>query len=151
MSDIADFKNDLARGQDGDSLFQKRYPQLIKLDGRSADFEMPDGLLVELKTDFYVSSPNFFMELYSDRDKKTEGGPFQALSKNIAYYVYWFRNAENEEYWFRTGDLVAYLKANYSKYQQREVRNSTWITVGLLVPKNELIQLAILSPLPKAA
>lgn len=133
-----DFDKQLVVGSSGEKLFLGRYGSIVeKLDGRTADFiHTKSGALVELKTDTYEGSPNYFMERYSSLSDKSPGGPWQSLEKNVYYYVYMFPK-ENSITWFPTGKLVSWLDdyiAN-SRLGYVMIRNRAWTTAGYKIPR----------------
>lgn len=132
----ANFKDDLGRGQKGETAFHSLYPHLTRLSGRGADFiDESTGETYEIKTDYY-DSPNFFMERWSDVDKGKPGGPWQSEEKKITYYVYLFIQ-QGELYIFSVKDLVSRLN-EIKNPNARLIQNRTWTTMGYIVPKKEL-------------
>lgn len=132
---MADFKTDLARGHEGEEAFHRLRPELIRLDGRGADFIDANGKTYEIKTDSYTSG-NFFIEVFSDLERGKKGGPWQSAEKKIDFYVYSFPKLAIT-YIFIVDDLLAQL-ALIKNPNVRSVKNRSWITVGWLVKINEL-------------
>lgn len=140
-----DFSSSLAKGQAGEGLFLS-ITKLKKLDGRRHDFiDEATGETYELKTDSYdeTRTKNFFIELWSDYDRGTKGGPEQALQHGSTYWVYLFPT-NGVYYKFRTAELCKLLKELYKQHSFREVKipNKTWTTVGALVPRELLSSIA---------
>lgn len=147
---VFSFKTQLAIGKRGETLFHKRYPELKKLDGRQGDFELPDGRIAELKCDSYIvgeTTENFFMERFFDFDNEREGGPWQAMSKGVAVFIYTFINGY--EFWFDTKQLVDFLEANITKYEGRMIQNQRFDAFGYLVPIASIRHLAFKIVEPK--
>lgn len=132
---MADFKKDLERGAAGEAAFHKLKPHLTRLDGRGADFVDPDGKTYEIKTDSYVSK-NFFVERWSDIDRKKAGGPWQSAEKKIDYFCYSFPKM-GITYIFTVAALLSQLE-KIEKPNVRRVLNRGWITLGWLVPIESL-------------
>lgn len=135
---LKDFKKDLKRGQDAEHIFAMKYQHCItRLDGRGADFEIDKtGETIELKTDFYGEhkTANFFMERYSYDDKV--GGPWQALSKSVTYFVYQFDGGSS--YIFNTAQLVRKLDKLTKDMELVCVRNKNHVTKGFKVERSLL-------------
>ena len=98
---IHSFKESLKKGQDAETLWlelmTEKYPmyQIERMDGRRHDFVMHSPLgsfTVELKSDSYdmQKTPNIFMERWSVWETKKPGGIWQAQSKDIDLYCYWY-------------------------------------------------------------
>lgn len=132
------FQTQLAVGKNSESFFKNKFPKLNKLDGKGPDFEL-NGIFVELKTDTYDPNKtgNFFMEQFSDKECQSPGGPWQAKSKGSCVFCYYFVKT-NKLYIFDVNKLVEHLNENLSNYKKIDVRNRTWITLGLLVPIDSL-------------
>lgn len=141
------FHKSLKQGQVGEESFMRLYPhKLIRLDGKIADFELENGDTIELKSDSYSieRTPNFFMERWSDIDKGKPGGPWQALEKDIKYYIYYF--PINQKYFtFETKILVSRLNSiiNNNELQPVQIPNIKWTTVGFKVPRVNVQEIVI--------
>ncbi len=134
------FENSLKEGQKGEELFLNIFKdRLVRLDGKNADFKLLDGRTVELKSDYYDNNKtsNFFFERYSDKDRLTNGGPWQALDKNIDLFVYWFPKNKTI-YVFNTKKLVEKLNSIVESYELVDIPNKSWITSGYKIPRNYL-------------
>ncbi len=132
------FQSSLALGQIGETLYyQSHEGKLEKLDGFQSDFKMVEtGTLVELKTDYYAMSktPNFFIERYSNLEKQTPGGPYQAITHGSTMFVYFYVR-DLTFYQFETSNLIEAFYRILPTLKPTEVRNSTYITQGYLVPR----------------
>jgi len=100
-SKVHSFQESLKKGQDAEALWMElmtqKYPmyQIERLDGRRHDFVMHSPLgsfTIELKSDSYdmAKTPNLFMERWSVWETKKPGGIWQAQSKDIDLYCYWY-------------------------------------------------------------
>lgn len=134
------FRSSLAVGQLGEEWLMSVWPELERLDGRKSDFKLPDGTLVEVKTDSYPMSKtaNFFMERYSNMYKSTPGGPWQALEHNSTLFVYVF-SKDKAVFVFDTKKLVEALEPIILKLTPKVVKNANWETMGYAVPR-ELVK-----------
>jgi hypothetical protein len=134
-----DFNKDLKRGHEGEHSFFMRFQScLTHLDGRNADFEInKTAETIELKTDYYDhdQTPNFFMEKYSYLD--TPGGPWQALSKKIDYFIY-FYPSNGALYIFNTAQLIKKLKKLEPILKLVTVKNKGYSTRGYKVSRQLL-------------
>jgi hypothetical protein len=131
-----DFKTSLKKGQVGEELLLKAFPNLTKLDGRRSDFISDRGDRWELKTDSYDMevTANFFIELLSDLAREKPGGPRQALSHGSNVWCYLF--VKNMVlFTFNTAELVAWLDVNENNYIPSRIPNKNWTTVGIKVPR----------------
>ncbi len=140
-----DFKSSLDKGAAGEVIFAE-VSGLLRLDGRKHDFvDKETGETYELKTDSYdmAKTKNFFIETWSDAERRKEGGPRQALRNGSCYWVYFF--VKNRTYFiFETAALCKTLEQLYKKHAFKEVSipNKSWTTVGLLVPRELLTTIA---------
>lgn len=137
------FARQKAVGQAGEARFLSHYQDVVRLDGRGADFAVNSGRTIELKSDSYTTeqTANFFMERWSDVDAGKPGGPFQALDKGLHYFVYAY--ASGECFWFLTTELVKFLEQTSAEYQYREIANRAWRGAGWLVPRERLAHLVV--------
>lgn len=137
------FKDSLAKGLQGENIFASLFPHLKKLDGRKSDFVNPKtGRTYEVKCDSYdmLVSPNFFIEIWSDVDKKKVGGPRQALKNDTDFWVYIFEK-NSTMFLFSVKQLVKWMEANENKYRQVRVMNKGWVTVGAVVSREDLAKI----------
>jgi hypothetical protein len=143
--DMHDFKSSLVAGQVGEALFQS-LTGFKKLSGYQSDFlDESTNETYELKTDSYTleKTKNFFIELYSNVDKGTLGGPKQAASHGSKYWVYLYA-ASKVYYVFNTLELIAELDRLSSEqvFKRINIPNRSWTTVGILVPRALLTPIA---------
>lgn len=135
------FKQSLGKGEVGEILFYEAHNgELERLDGRKSDFRVREtGAGLELKSDFYemAKTQNFFFERYSDKDKQSPGGPFQAQKNGSNLFVYFYIK-DLTFFIFKTDALVAYLEENESSLKSRDIPNSRYTTMGYLVPRESL-------------
>lgn len=134
----ANFAKDLARGAVGEQIFHNLMPHLQKL-GRTADFVCPyTGQTFEVKVD-YTSHPNFFFESMSDVAKGKIGGPWRSAQEKTTWFVYLFAKT-GQGYITSTRQLVREIEKLQKKEKLRvvSVQNRSWITRGVLVPKDKL-------------
>lgn len=135
---IFKFHDNLKQGKAGETKLLALFGGLSATDGRKGDMTLGSDK-VELKTDNYsaTSTDNFFFERYSNVDKGTDGGPWQAKLHGCKWFVYYFTSSELG-YVFDVDVLVDAL--NKSSLMQGlkpvEVRNIRWTTVGFKVPRN---------------
>lgn len=134
------FDNSLREGQKGEELFHKAFPdRLEKLDGFKNDFILDGKYFIELKSDYYDinRTPNFFMERWGDKEKKSPGGPWQALLNGNHYYIYFF--PKNGIYYsFTTKELVDRLEKIIYDLPLIDIPNKTWITQGYKINRELL-------------
>ena len=131
----------LKKGKAAEKAFLERYGSdaLERLSGRKGDFQVKwSRAILELKTDFYENSPNLFIERWSvvgspDREAKP-GGPWQSVTHNASYYVYWFV-ATDELFVFNAAALASFLEPQLASFRRIQVRNKGYTTEGYLVPK----------------
>lgn len=130
------FKDDLERGQEIERQVG-RAMGWTKLSGFYADFKRNDGLLIELKADFYNPNKtgNFFFEVYSNLEHKTTGGPWRAKQNGCSLYCYYFVKTK-QLYTLNLDSLLSYLEEHiktHSPYMLK-IENESWITTGFLMP-----------------
>lgn len=133
------FKESLAIGKKGEAMFAHYMPGLVALNGKGSDFVDADGNLWELKSDQYDmdKTANFFIEEWSDFEKKKPGGPFQAMTNKSKYWCYYFPK-NGRVFIFETEKLVDWLNQSLAKYDAVMVPNHAWITIGHKVPREHL-------------
>lgn len=136
------FKNSLKVGKDGETLLHKLWPALERIDGRAGDFRLPNGEKLEVKSDTYNhdTTENFFMERWSDFDKKKPGGPWQALAHGCQNFFYWFPK-NRIGYLFNTQELVDILELIEHTLKPVMIENVRWLTIGYKVPRATLSKL----------
>lgn len=134
------FKKSLGVGALGELLFEQSMKHLERLDGYHGDFvDKKTGEKTELKTDTYAmaATPNFFMEIYSDKYKQSPGGPFQAKTHGCTNYVYFYIQ-DLTLFSFKVDPLISKLEELKATVKKMDVPNKAWITQGLLVPRELL-------------
>lgn len=79
-------------GDEFERQFKSMTPYLDHLGGirYKMDFTDGDSTTIELKSEKYYFTGNFFFERYSDVEKETIGGPWRALKDNVDKYFNWF-------------------------------------------------------------
>ena len=143
------FQRQLIVGNKGEELFKNNYHdgKLQKIDSKSpiGDFITEKGKIIELKTDTYPLSrtPHFFIEQYSNLDKKSPGGPWRTFLKGADLFVYLFAT---DSVYYQFDDL--YLLVNTldemikkKKLKPHRVVNTTWITTGFKIERESLSSL----------
>lgn len=140
--DVFSFDKQLVVGDRGEELFLERYPTKITIyTGREYDFTCSaTGKKIELKTDTYnmTKTPNFFMERYSDVNRKTVGGPWRAVRDNVDIFCYYF---VRHNCWFQFNNLPALterLDELTAKQGLIYIKNKGWVTGGYTVKRDAL-------------
>jgi hypothetical protein len=139
------FAEQLKKGKAGELAFMELYnskngTKLIRTNGRIVDYNLGNSK-VELKSDYYDDNivKNFFMEIYSDINKKSPGGPWQALAKGADLFIYWFVESGNT--WeFNPVELVPVLDEIVftRKPTFKEVENNGFVTGGFCIDRKML-------------
>ena len=117
-----------------------------KLSGYKSDFlDESTNETYELKTDSYTveKTKNFFIELYSNVDKGTPGGPAQAALHGSKYWVYLYA-ASKVYYVFDTLELIVKLDElrKVNNFREVIIPNKGWNTLGMLVSRSLLTPIA---------
>lgn len=139
-----DFNEQLKVGSRGEEIFLERYPNKLSIyPGRDGDFITEDGKKIELKTDTYNmnKTSNFFIERYSDIDKKSPGSVWQASEHGCDIFCYMFVRHNT---WFQFNDipkLITRLEDLTSNMGLIYIKNRCWITGGYKIPREELSDL----------
>lgn len=137
------FKASLNLGQMGELMYYQAHEgTLTRTDGRKGDFTHTDGHLIELKTDTYpmAKTQNLFIERYSDREKKSPGGVWQAAENGATEFVY-FYVSDLTGYSFNTQELMKRVEELAPTLQTRVIPNRTWQSEGFLVPRQAVADL----------
>jgi hypothetical protein len=139
------FKTQLRVGQVGEIVFHEaNCKDVIRLDGKEGDFEYrSDGSKLELKTDFWrmEDTPNMFIERYSNKEKQTPGGPYQALTHGCEWFVYFY--VANLTYFkFNTQALVDRLDGLLPTLTPTDIVNKSHVTQGYRVPREAICDLS---------
>jgi hypothetical protein len=137
-----DFQKDLLTGQAGEELLHKMFPELVRLDGKHADFITPDFQTLELKSDSYSmgKTKNYFIERWSDVYKKRPGGLWQAFGRGTNYFAYLYV-PDKTCFVFRTHELITFLEQH--KFSEVYIRNRGWTTSGYKVPRALVAHLVV--------
>lgn len=138
------FQEQLKIGSDGEAKFILGYPgaKLIPFAGREYDFDREDGKRVELKTDTYVGSPNFFFERWSDEARQKPGSVWQSIDK-ADVFIYCFIN-EGVYYEFpRMKILLNRLEKLIVGMPLIKIKNRGWTAGGYKIPRASIIDLSI--------
>jgi len=142
-----DFEQQLKVGKKGEDSLLIRFPFLEKTDGRKADFIIKEGYpcagdFLELKTETRTieETKNFFIESYSDTERRTVGGPWRARNDGVRFYAHLFKCGAL--YIFDTAILLPHLvKAiKIKKIPAKKIKNKTWVTTGYAVSRELLIE-----------
>lgn len=143
MSKVFSFDKQLAAGNKGEELFLRTHPDIKRLDGRRGDFMGETGRLIELKTESRPSTtPNMFVERYSDVDKRSPGGPWQSAGHGAFYLVQVF--GDGVALWFEVTPLLLHLRRHEKTYKLHYIRNQGWCGAGYAIKQTELAHLVIL-------
>lgn len=138
------FKKDLSRGDIGERLFLAAHNSgLAKLSGFESDFNVGLGHGIELKSDYWSmdKTPNFFFEKFSDMVKQSPGGPWRSKEQGTVLFVYLYIK-DLRYFVFDVEKLVERLEALAPNLQTKEIKNKTWTTLGYLVPRELVADLA---------
>lgn len=150
MSKVFSFKDQLKIGNVHEQQFLKHYHSPIVKHGEFAyDFRrIIDGKRIELKSDTYDmnKTPNMFMEVWSDFEKKKPGGIWQSKEKKVDIFIYHF--PKNFTYFeFNLKELIKELQKTADKYNERGgfiyVRNNGWTTAGFTISREKLRHLFV--------
>lgn len=152
MNPKPDFNADLKRGKAAERWFADHVGLQLAPDGeRRWDLQSSEYGRIELKCDSHdpASSPNFFMELRTRiaGGGTLLGGPWRALEDDVDTFVYMFHRVDappSVAFWFEDlPKLVQHLDFHHAEghYETRRVRAGKLQAVGLLVPRQSLIDL----------
>ena len=138
---IFNCQDQLQVGNAGEALLLKYY-DVVKVEGELRyDFvTVATNETVELKTDTHKPR-NFFFEFISDTEKATPGGPWRAHKDSVVYFVYLFIN-DGRVFWFEAAPLVAYLDEHLAEFRRVKIRNTSWTSIGYIVPIQQVSHLA---------
>lgn len=135
------FKEQLKVGDEGEQLILKAYPGHYQIaPGNIVDLvRVRDSATIELKTDTYdiEKTVNFFIEFYSDINRRKVGGPFRALTDHVDEFWYLFIV---NRHLFQFNDIPKLIVriieiANLSKLCY--IGNRGWMTMGWKLPRTE--------------
>lgn len=130
------FKSSLRQGQKGEEAFHKLFPDWTRSDGKKEDFVMPNGKLVELKTEGRTTeeTPNVALELESSKGRP--GAIQRAMTDGVHFVVYVF--ADGKYFVYDTLKLNEFIVERQSEYRNVKIQNSTYQSIVLLVPREDL-------------
>lgn len=123
-------------------MLQHYHSPLVPFEGHAVDFLRSDGARVEVKTDWYSLSSTefFFMERWSDIDKKKPGGPWQSENKADVFVYLFIRDGVYFEF-ENMDDLLERLRAYTRGKQLIRIQNRGYCGGGYKVPIKELSDL----------
>ncbi|OQW47942.1 MAG: hypothetical protein A4S09_14185 [Proteobacteria bacterium SG_bin7] len=146
-----DFFSDLAFGKAIEKQLTRMLPGYTVNYHSNGEFDLSKGdINVEVKADRYYASKFLFIEKYGDKETKKPGGPFRAYeddpnSELIYVVVNEYTSSITEVYIFKTTDL--YLRCSEliesGEYLPIGKPNTTYTTIGYLIPKSEFLDIAI--------
>lgn len=134
-------------GQNGEQdVFDRYYRKLDIYEGKEYDFTVKStGKSLEVKTDTYSmdKTSNFFMERYSDVNKKDTkpGGPWRAAADGVDIFLYYF---VRDNTWFQFCDLpklVERLNTLHAGSGLVYIRNRGWTTGGYKCAREDVMDL----------
>lgn len=134
------FERQYLVGLQGVEWFLKRHPHYERNDLK--DYKAVDlidtrtGETLELKTDTYTTSKNFYLEHHSHYTKggaEVLGGLWKAKEKGAAFFAYLFINL-NQLYVMRTDDAYDRMLSVLDKYPKRYVSNGDHVSTGYAIP-----------------
>lgn len=134
------FNEQLQIGNDAEQRFIKGYAglPLVKHSARAYDFDRADGKRIELKSDTYVGSKNFFFERWSNIDKQKPGSVWQSIDK-ADIFIYCF---VNEGVYYEFADMPLLLSSLESICQSLpliRIPNRGYAGGGYKVPRELLL------------
>lgn len=145
MSKVANWAQDLARGDAGEQEFLETFPLWRKgedINRYEHDFvHSITGATAELKTDYYGmhQTPNLIVERYSNGEKQTPGGPYRH-NGDLSLWIYYYR---------KNGIFLMYDPAQLiERVDSLElplipVRNRGYTTLVYKVPRTEVEDLLV--------
>lgn len=125
-------------------MLEHYHSPLLTYPERAFDFWRVDGKKVEVKTDWYSldSTEFFFIERWSDVDKKKPGGPWQSQDKADIFVYLFIRDGVYFE--FDDMDaLVNRLEDLTKKLKLIRIRNRGYSGGGYKVPLADLADLYV--------
>lgn len=152
------FNRQEKKGKVGESRILKAWPEQFEwFDGNEYDLIFKPDKSVEVKTETNYSlesTPNFFMEKYSDDIKFKLGGPWRAEKDNIDVFISYFIQ-NGILFWFDDMEkLVECCEEGIKEFKIREVyvKNRGYNTIGYPIRrywfKDLYKEIEIGSPLP---
>ena len=144
LNEVNMFEVDLKFGNEGEEFFYVLHrPLLLKTDGLKSDLliaKTNEG--IQLKTDrrASVDTGNLFIERYSHKINKTNGGPWKASEDGSKYFVYFFWK-DKKILAYDNALLIDFLET--SKYELFNVKVGRSNASGFLVPISALEHLLL--------
>jgi hypothetical protein len=140
------FKEQIEVGNKGEAWLKANYHMqpLQKLDYKSAigDFMRPDGKIIEIKTDTYplARTQNFFLEYYSNLQKKSIGGPWRTFEHGADIFLYLF---SSDNVYFESTNVLSLVREadeiiKRKKLRQVYIHNQGYTTTGYKVERELL-------------
>lgn len=146
QSKIFSFNKEFSKGLKGEDIFIQCYKDknARKSDTRDYDLLIKKDTKIELKTDYrsMESTPNIFIERWSDMDAKKPGGPYQSYEKGVFIFIYFFI-IDMTFIWFKTLDLKNFIDKNKNTLYSRKIRNMNYNGFGYLVPRDKIQDIII--------
>ncbi len=135
------FKASLAKGQAGEEAFHNLFPELTRTDGRLCDFITPAGHRLELKKESRTTAetPNIAVEIESSPGRL--GAIYTASHNKVKYFVYFF--ADSRYFVYDTEALLEFILTNADRFRLVKVRNSTYYSTVILLPRLEVQSLEV--------
>lgn len=135
------FRSSLRQGQAGEAKLHELFPSWTRLDGRKADFAMPDGTLIELKTEgrSTAETANIALELHSSGDRP--GAIERAVTDGVTYVIYMF--ADGIYFVYDALLLKNFLFENKELYRNVKIKNTSYHSTIVLVPREALKQIEV--------
>lgn len=135
--EVFEFNRQEKKGKVGESKIINAWPELFEWsDVNEYDLiYIPEDSSVEVKTETNYSletTPNFFMEKYSDDIKFKLGGPFRAEKDNVDIFISYFIQ-NGVIFWFNDlKSLVKRCEEGILKFNVRPsyVKNKGYYTIG---------------------
>lgn len=133
------FNKDLAFGNEAERWLLSQYPDLLALldSGRNGDLVTKSGLILELKAErrTSTSTKNIFMEVLSNKVKKTPGGCWQAAINGCTYMAYLFW-ADKKLFVYDVKKLLAHFDT--TQYDDYNVTVAGSRAIGYIVPRKAI-------------
>lgn len=135
------FRSSLRSGKAGEERLHAMFPDWERLDGTAADFKMPNGKLVELKTEQRTTgeTANVALELHSSGSKP--GAIERAVTDGVSYVIYMF--ADGQLFIYDATMLRNFLLENSALYRNVKIRNTNYNSTVVLVPRDALKEVEV--------
>ena len=136
------FNRQLKIGDQGEAwLFENYHTPLTRYEPHAYDFVDHLGRPLELKTESrsLESTPNFFIERWSDMDKKKPGGPWQSIEKGVEVLVYLFLPSQTY-FVFDSLPLLIHTVEELD-LKPKVIQNVRYRASGFVVPREALSHL----------